>query len=792
MKHRSWIVLCCLSMLFVLGCFDEEGSEDSVYLGDPSQSECKNQDDNLVLKALSDDADLDDAGNSDFYIGALDYRTEGTDVTVYHFDSLQNCSAEMAFNMELRGNEITLTEVNTSEELSRCTCRMDLEVTIHNLVDGETYYIEVYNEDHSTFYGRLTVEVGEPCDLECVEPEDCWGLDIAIPDCVGDWACIENTCQWHCGMDWECASDSDCPEGMICEYVYPTDPDYYCDEDGECWDNTTGTPNPGVGYCVSGGDECRTDYDCYTNPNVPQPDCEGYFTCDMGYCNFHSEPWYECIDDADCPEGYFCAVYPMVDGLEEGELDENGEPMPTPYPMGGECIPYSQECTSDADCWEVFETGAMPIDDCEGDFSCINGMCVWDCTEPEECRDDADCWELFETGQIGIPDCEGNFVCLENQCQWECFGGEECRSDYDCPADMVCEFGPEGFGQCVPGGEPLSCYDDMDCPTGYFCEINWDDAGYWNELDAEGSSHCGGAERCIPEGVCKPIEQPEECYSDADCPDGMVCELAVYEGEETCIENPDGTVDCYGSGTSDGCWIDENGEIFCVEPPYPGVCVEATNPEPECYVDSDCPEGMICEFPVFLPQEGDCIRLDDGTVECYEEPVPYSGGICVPSPNPECSEDADCPEGMVCYLVRTPADPNYPCNEDDPALCETFVTGICEYPLPSSDFCTSNADCDEGFICEFQDVTEECIEYDDGSVECWSTTTDPATGSCWTDEAGEVVCDFYGVCVPDEPNPILPCETDDDCPTGSFCAAVDCASDPDTDCYGSNICLPFD
>ena len=447
MIRKSWIILSCLSLLFSLGCLEEDSSQDSIFLGEPSQSECKSQDDKLVLKALADDADPTEAGNSDFYIGALDYRTVGTEVTVYHFDSLQNCSAEMAFNMERRGQEITLTEINTSDEASRCTCRMDLEVTLHNLSDGETYFIEVYNEDHSTLYGRLTVEVGEPCTLECVQPEDCWNLDLATPDCIGDWACIENTCQWHCEQDWECASDSDCPEGMFCDYVYPTEPEPFCDEEGDCWDPTIGTPNPGVGFCASGGDECRTDADCYTNPNVPQPDCEGYFVCNTGYCDFISEPWFECIDDADCPEGYFCAVYPMVDDQGVYDIDENGG---MPYPMGGECLPYQEECTTNADCWEVFEDGELAVDDCEGNFACVNGMCVWECTQPEECRTDADCWELYETGQLGLPECEGDFICVNNMCMLMCY---ECRSDSDCPDGLICEFGPQGYGQCVPNEE---------------------------------------------------------------------------------------------------------------------------------------------------------------------------------------------------------------------------------------------------------------------------------------------------------------------------------------------------
>ena len=116
-------------------------------------------------------------------------------------------------------------------------------------------------------------------------------------------------------------------------------------------------------------------------------------------------------------------------------------------------------------------------------------------------------------------------------------------------------------------------------------------------------ARCGGAERCIPEGICQPIETPEECWSDSDCPEGMICELPVFEGEEVCVELDDGFRGMLWQFPIPAGSM-KNGEVFCEEPPFAGVCVASNGPEPECYVDEDCPEGMICDFVDVYPEEG--------------------------------------------------------------------------------------------------------------------------------------------------------------------------------------------
>lgn len=89
-----------------------------------------------------------------------------------------------------------------------------------------------------------------------------------------------------------------------------------------------------------------------------------------------------------------------------------------------------------------------------------------------------------------------------------------------------------------------------------------------------------------------------ECRSDADCPDGEVCQNGV------CVTAPG--PECT---TDADC---ANGEV-CVN----GVCEEA--PAPECTTDADCAEGMVC--------------VD---------------GVCEEAPAPECTSNGDCAEGEVC------------------------------------------------------------------------------------------------------------------------------------------------
>ena len=110
-----------------------------------------------------------------------------------------------------------------------------------------------------------------------------------------------------------------------------------------------------------------------------------------------------------------------------------------------------------------------------------------------------------------------------------------------------------------------------------------------------------------PADVGSPDVSGTECKEDADCPEGMECDLP---------ECPPG--------------------MYCILPPVPptGVCVEKQTPAQDCFTDEECPPGEVCEGASICDPGYMCI-------------LPDSPGTCVEPPD-ECWTDDDCPPGEEC------------------------------------------------------------------------------------------------------------------------------------------------
>jgi len=548
MRHLSVLLAAWLAAIgLVLGCTSnlESGSgTGDPTVGDVEQSQCKSDQQQARLLARQlDEGDPEgtgDADGSDLTVGALHYELNGSNVTIYHIDSLCPCDAIMAFDLEVLGNHMTLTEVDHAGTGNECLCRMDLAVTIDGLKQDETYTLDVYNQDHSILFGTLEIRFdNNECPIECVVDSDCWELGLAVPDCAGDFVCVENLCLFECSGDEPtqlCMDDSECPDGYYCQFN---------DDEGrpdECWDEN------GEFYCD--GDVPSSDGDV-------QP----YGTCVPG-----GDPTYpgECGSDRDCPRGYFCE-----------------------FRIGG----------------------------------------------PEDCYD--------ENGEFY---CDGDFP----------------SSDGDV----------QPYGTCVPGGDPTypgECGSDQDCPEGMICQFNYDSNGSLPEecWDENGEFYCDGDVPSSdgdvqPYGTCVPVEEPPyygECRSDWDCPEGLICQF--FE------ERPD------------ECWEDPaTGELFCEDYPDAGYCVPVEEPSQPCMIDEECPDGFYCQLPDWGDPEH-CRPDENGELVC--DPVPDMIGTCAPVEEPpyygECGDDRDCPEGMICEWFEEWIEE---CRED-PATGETYCE---EYPMP--------------------------------------------------------------------------------------------------------------
>ena len=361
--------------------------------------------------------------------------------------------------------------------------------------------------------------------------------------------------------------------------------------------------------CVVDEAECTSDADCFDASGRPAmcvggqcvegPGCLGDDECPQGFfCAFDDAtrvgtclpheppPPPECLSDADCRDGMICQLEHYCPPCEDGDVCPAGPCEVFGFcvdPVPGECGP-NQPCPAGMACEEVCECwadqpdssgDAMPPEECR-----CYAMCVPVEPPPTECREDADCPNGY---------CELNYACDALGCT-EPAGGFCVFPNCDDGSEPLCDMIPP---VCAPGevaavqdncwacldartcrGYEPYCGGDVDCAPGEVCESVcdcWDDP----TTDPNGS----GVAPCECYGVCVPAPPPpEECRSDADCPQGSSCLTACWD----CIpEDPD----CQGGCTS--------------------YCAETDPPQYECRADEDCltsdgREGVclqgVCQF----------------------------------------------------------------------------------------------------------------------------------------------------------------------------------------------------
>ncbi len=482
-----------------------------------------------------------------------------------------------------------------------------------------------------------------------------------------------------------------------------------------------------------------------------------------------------CDSDADCDEGFFCA---LTGSAGAPRNDDPSAEAPVAPPQGV-CLPFEAACSSDADCGrgDVCENGICTV--AEQDFSCFSDD---ECFRGEVCLFDGQ-----DPGTDGAADRAQLGICVPAP-QQSCTDSEPCAEGFHCEGVNVANaLVPLPVGVCVLD-DATTCQNDTDCNRGQHCDYNV----ATNALVAAPGV-------CVDDTIAA-----GECESDSDC-DGGTCEITC-QGDPSCPEcdvcffvgtcvDASCTVDsdcganqfCDGSNAArpapqPDCAIDD---LNCLpmDPPAGGICRDI--PVPACRSDFDCADGQFCDvastdpalrpapcdpasgcdtFPVL---EGVC---RDVVISCFSDDqcaagefcdfstnpstpnaIVISGGTCQPLPATSCAGDGECAEGEFCDIGGINA--RRPCfDADGDGQCDTVVIeqGICR-PIQGPNGCAVDTDCAAYQVCLFDGCNCAAVCVDDGNDGCLPCECNDVAGIC------------VDVIVDDS------CSDDAECGEGRFC-----------------------
>lgn len=230
----------------------------------------------------------------------------------------------------------------------------------------------------------------------------------------------------------------------------------------------------------------------------------------------------------------------------------------------------------------------------------------------------------------------------------------------------------------------------------------------------------------------------DECRADADCDQGLVCEVV---GGTACA--------CPSEGPCEPCEAEEF--RACV----PGPCAS----------DADCGAGLVCvsyEVPCPGVAEPDCppdMECGGGEREA-DDCEPTTASVCAPRWVLPCEAAADCGDGFACEPVEIcgcsggsptdPVDPDEPSSgggsdseggssgssgegapppppEDDACECVPGDTNQC---VPIEVACDDDADCADGWSCARAPSVTTCTVPEGGEGACEEVPSEPVAGQC--------------------------------------------------------------
>jgi hypothetical protein len=422
-----------------------------------------------------------------------------------------------------------------------------------------------------------------------------------------------------------CTFNSDCQSGWCVDHVGESVCTVACVQD-ECPNGWTcqqlSFPLPDVVYvCLSEFANlcrpCKSNQDCSLSEDI-QDRCVPYGP--QG--NFCGSP---CTTQEDCPVGYACQQFEMLDGS-----------------MSKQCLNANEVCSCNNHWIAILQATSCAVSNelgsCPGERVCSTfGLMPCDAYPPQEetCNGlDDDCDDEIDQGKLcdDANDCTEDSCDAESGCSYSPLFEGECQDGNPCTiADHCTE------GVCVPGGS-LTCSDDNPC-TDDSCNPQDGCQNVPNQLACSDGNLCTEGDLCQG-GVCQPglvaidCDDLNQCTKDACNPDAG-CTHEALSGT-ACSDGNDCTQDICVNGSCQGT-------------PLPQCCTL----DADCDDNNPCTTDQCAEGDCFYAILADCCTIvadcNDGN-PCTLDFCDLNSNTCIHDGTDCCTLDSECDDDQPCTL----------------------------------------------------------------------------------------------------------------------------------------------